>query len=187
MLASSAKMNFRYFRSHFSVTRNNQDSAGWNTSGKSSSSWIAYCSGPSCCCGNSVVIAKGDARAVTINCFAAISILFPVRYFMICFLSSREMWEGNKDWLLRPKHGETTPPIVLNFETERNLRVNWNHNDLPRNSPLTDFFPKCRQLSTTNPLFVVLSWVGKNTSCGCAGTNTRSDKQLPEFLRTQHH
>jgi len=43
---------------------------------------------------------------------------------MICFLSAREMWEGNKDWLLRPKHGESMLPIVLNLETERNLRAN---------------------------------------------------------------
>jgi hypothetical protein len=34
--------------------------------------------------GNSVVIAKGDTSAVNINRFAAISILFPARYFMIC-------------------------------------------------------------------------------------------------------
>lgn len=106
------------------MTRNKQDSAGWNTTGKMRSSWIAYCKGPLCYCGNSVVIAKEDTRAVTINCFAAISILFPVRYFMICFFSAREMWEGNKDWLLRPKHGESTPNIVLNLEKERNLRVN---------------------------------------------------------------
>jgi hypothetical protein len=50
------------------------------------------------------------------------------------------MWEGHKDWFLRPKHGESTPTIVLNLETERNLRANQNHNDCTeshasRNSP----------------------------------------------------